>query len=279
VVSSFLPHYRTSVNPPRLRCFSRERYHCYSSDILYNTQYFFVTGIKRNETSISYTHSLITSTTTQFMRKMSSRILIRNINSVLLRCDRTVFRLTPPGAIRCSTTSARVSAGSGQAKWERPVGWILAGAFVTVASIGSSHLSGGFTTTSLDGFGTLPLGPNVQVQEQVRDRVIAYPSDHEDNVEEPETGIQFPPIFQSKQLLGLGARKKYQIFNVYAVGFYFHQEDFRGLPQEEQEEALLNPHKPRTIRIVMNRTLTMDKVISTLIQSLEPRMHGRDLFA
>jgi hypothetical protein len=206
---------------------------------------------------------------------MSSRILIRNINSVLLRSDRAVFRLTPPKAIRCITTSTAPGAGSGKATWERPVAWVLAGAFVTVASIGSSHLSGGLTTTSLDAFGTLPMGPATV---QVEDPVLAYPSDH-DNVEEPETRIQFPPIFQSKQLLGLGARKKYQIFNVYAVGFYVNQEDFRGLRQEEHEEALLNPHKPRTIRIVMNRTLTMDKVISTLVQSLEPRMHGRDLFA
>lgn len=212
------------------------------------------------------------------MRKMSSRILIRNINSVLLRSDRAVFRPTPPKAIRCITTSSTaVGAGYGKAKWERPVAWVLAGAFVTAAAIGSSHLSGGVTTTSLDAFATLPLGPSTSTA-QVQDPLLAFPSNH-DKVEEPETGIQFPPIFQSKQLLGLGVRTKYQIYKVYAVGVYVNQEDFRGLPPEEQEEALLNPHKPRTIRIVMNRTLTMDKVISTLIQSLEPRMHGRDLYA
>ena len=217
---------------------------------------------------------------------MSSWIRIRNIHSVLLRSDRGVVRLTRPNSIRSITSPTNqavvVGVNNGKAKWERPVAWVLAGAFVTVASIGSSHLSGGTTTTSLDALGTLTLGPPILVTgtstEQAEVVVASHPSEHK-HVEEPETGIAFPNWFQSKQLLGLGVRKKFQVFNVYAVGFYVNHEDFRGLPQDQQEEALLNPQKPRTIRIVMNRTLTMDKVISTLIQSLEPRMHGRDMFA
>ena len=98
-------------------------------------------------------------------------------------------------------------------------------------------------------------------------------------MEEPETGIVFPPLFQSKHLLGLGVRKKFTFWNVYAVGLYVNTEDFRGLQENEYEDALLNPNNHRCLRIVMNRTLTMEKVISALIEALEPRMHGRDLFA
>lgn len=98
-------------------------------------------------------------------------------------------------------------------------------------------------------------------------------------VEEPVTGISFPPVFQSQHLVGLGVRKKYTWFNVYAVAFYIHREDFRGLKSEEYQAALLDPNKHRTIRIIMNRTVSMDKVIEALLEAVEPRMYGKDLHA
>ena len=97
-------------------------------------------------------------------------------------------------------------------------------------------------------------------------------------VEEPETGILFQPTLDQKKLLGFGVRKKFAIVNVYAVGFYGDPHDFDSLADEtEYEEALLNPHNHRTIRIVMNRGLSIDKYTAAIVESLEPRMKGKDL--
>ena len=43
------------------------------------------------------------------------------------------------------------------------------------------------------------------------------------------------------------------------------------------EKVLLNPLYPRTIRIVMNRALSIDKYTSAIVEALEPRMNGEDL--
>ena len=154
--------------------------------------------------------------------------------------------------------------------------WVLAGSFVTVASIGSSHLlNRENSTTSLEAMGTLTLGPTV-VEEPLIEEVDRTKSSL---VEEPVTGISFPHEFQSKHLLGLGVRKKFTFFNVYAVAFYVKKDDFRGLNAEEYQDALLDPNKHRTIRIIMNRTVSMDTVIAALLESVEPRMHGKDLHA
>ena len=48
-------------------------------------------------------------------------------------------------------------------------------------------------------------------------------------------------------------------------------------PTEVIEKALLNPMYPRTIRIVMNRGLSIDKYTSAIVEALEPRMNGEDL--
>ena len=42
-------------------------------------------------------------------------------------------------------------------------------------------------------------------------------------------------------------------------------------------EALLNPTYPRTIRIVMNRSLSIDKYTAAIVEALEPRMNGQDM--
>lgn len=46
---------------------------------------------------------------------------------------------------------------------------------------------------------------------------------------------------------------------------------------ERIQEALLDPTYPRTIRIVMNRGLSIDKYTAAIVESLEPRMKGKDL--
>lgn len=38
-----------------------------------------------------------------------------------------------------------------------------------------------------------------------------------------------------------------------------------------------NPSTPQTIRIVMNRNLSIDKYTAAIIEALEPRMKGNDL--
>jgi uncharacterized membrane protein YebE (DUF533 family) len=43
------------------------------------------------------------------------------------------------------------------------------------------------------------------------------------------------------------------------------------------EKVLLNPLYPRTIRIVMNRALSIEKYTSAIVEALEPRMNGEDL--
>jgi len=45
----------------------------------------------------------------------------------------------------------------------------------------------------------------------------------------------------------------------------------------EIEKTLLDPNYPRTIRIVMNRALSIEKYTSAIVEALEPRMNGKDL--
>jgi hypothetical protein len=47
--------------------------------------------------------------------------------------------------------------------------------------------------------------------------------------------------------------------------------------REAIQDALLNPTYPRTIRIVMNRGLSIQKFTDAIVESLEPRMKGQDL--
>ena len=48
-------------------------------------------------------------------------------------------------------------------------------------------------------------------------------------------------------------------------------------PPSQIQAALLNPTYPRTIRIVMNRSLSIEKYTAAIIEALEPRMQGQDL--
>ena len=99
-------------------------------------------------------------------------------------------------------------------------------------------------------------------------------------VKEPATGILFPQLCNGYYLAGCGVRIKYAFVKVYAVGSYFDPLALSAVKKSGQaaiEEALLDPSYPRTIRIVMNRGLSVDKFTAAIVEALEPRMMGQDL--
>jgi len=99
-------------------------------------------------------------------------------------------------------------------------------------------------------------------------------------VKEPDTGIMFPPMVNGLTFMGCGVRIKYVFVKVYAIGSYMDPSQFVGKKDDaEIEKALLDPGYHRTIRIVMNRTMTMEKFNDAIVESLVPRMNGQDLDA
>lgn len=96
--------------------------------------------------------------------------------------------------------------------------------------------------------------------------------------EETATGIMFPPMVNGFSFFGCGVRIKYVFVKVYAVGAYLKPEDFKGMKDDAAiEKALLDPHHHKVIRIVMNRSMTMDKYNDAIVEALTPRMNGQDL--
>lgn len=97
---------------------------------------------------------------------------------------------------------------------------------------------------------------------------------------EKATGIMFPSLCNGYSLVGTGVRIKYMFVKVYAVGTYMDSIAMmavKNASKEEMQKALLDPTYPRTIRIVMNRGLAIDKYTAAIVESLEPRMKGQDL--
>jgi len=81
-------------------------------------------------------------------------------------------------------------------------------------------------------------------------------------------------------LVGTGVRIKYVFVKVYAVGTYMDPIAMMAVKKggpDIIQKALLDPTYPRTIRIVMNRGLAIDKYTAAIVESLEPRMKGQDL--
>lgn len=97
---------------------------------------------------------------------------------------------------------------------------------------------------------------------------------------EPSTGIAFPALCNGMSLAGVGVRIKYVFVKVYAVGTYLDPVAMmavkKGSPADI-EAALLDPTYPRTIRIVMNRGLSVDKFIAAIVEAIQPRLNGKDL--
>jgi hypothetical protein len=98
-------------------------------------------------------------------------------------------------------------------------------------------------------------------------------------VKEAATGILFPPLCNGYYLAGTGVRVKWGLIKVYAVGTYVDPLAMSAIKANDTaiEQALLDPNYPRTIRIVMNRALSIDKYTSAIIEALKPRMNGEDL--
>lgn len=96
---------------------------------------------------------------------------------------------------------------------------------------------------------------------------------------EKATGILFPNLCNAMTFVGCGVRVKYGFVKVYAVGTYMDPIAMSGVKAypTEIEKALLNPTFPRTIRIVMNRSLSIEKYTAAIVEALEPRMNGVDM--
>eukprot|EP00566_Odontella_aurita_P016718 CAMPEP_0113561282 /NCGR_PEP_ID=MMETSP0015_2-20120614/19892_1 /TAXON_ID=2838 /ORGANISM="Odontella" /LENGTH=258 /DNA_ID=CAMNT_0000463065 /DNA_START=214 /DNA_END=990 /DNA_ORIENTATION=+ /assembly_acc=CAM_ASM_000160 len=97
---------------------------------------------------------------------------------------------------------------------------------------------------------------------------------------EPSTGILFPRLCNGMTFVGCGVRVKFGFVKVYAVGTYMDPIAMSAIKKEGPEEinkALLDPMYPRVIRIVMNRSLSIDKYTTAIVEALEPRMKGEDL--
>lgn len=98
-------------------------------------------------------------------------------------------------------------------------------------------------------------------------------------VKEGATGILFPPLCNGYYLAGTGVRVKWGLIKVYAVGTYIDPLAMSAIKTNDKaiKQALLDPNYPRTIRIVMNRALSIDKYTSAIVEALTPRMNGEDL--
>jgi len=97
---------------------------------------------------------------------------------------------------------------------------------------------------------------------------------------EAATGIAFPQLCNGFRLVGQGVRIKYVFVKVYAVGTYMDPVAMMAVKKgsaADIERALLDPTYPRTIRIVMNRNLSIEKYTAAIIEALEPRMNGQEL--
>lgn len=97
---------------------------------------------------------------------------------------------------------------------------------------------------------------------------------------EPKTGINFPELCNGMQFVGCGVRVKYGLVKVYAVGTYMDPIAMNAIKKQGPktiEKALIDPMYPRTIRVVMNRDLSIDKYNAAIVEALRPRMNGQDL--
>jgi len=97
---------------------------------------------------------------------------------------------------------------------------------------------------------------------------------------EKSTGIMFPHLCNAMTFVGCGVRVKYGFVKVYAVGTYVDPIAMSAVKTQGTaaiQKALLNPTYPRTIRIVMNRGLSIEKYTAAIVDALTPRMGGEDL--
>lgn len=96
---------------------------------------------------------------------------------------------------------------------------------------------------------------------------------------ETSSGILFPHLCNAMTFVGCGVRVKYGFVKVYAVGTYMDPVAMSAIKTQGAaaiEKSLLDPAYPRTIRIVMNRGLSIEKYTAAIVDALSPRMGGED---
>lgn len=99
-------------------------------------------------------------------------------------------------------------------------------------------------------------------------------------MKEPGTGIPFPHLCNGLTFVGCGNHVKYIFVKVYAVDTYVDPTAMAAVKKESDDaiaKALCDPAYPRTIRIVMNRTLSMEKYTAAIVEAIEPRLKGEEL--
>ena len=147
------------------------------------------------------------------------------------------------------------------------------------------HQSTGMVTAVMAGAGLFVAANHFTSQENVTSMAAMIPTSGDVlsvgmPVKEEATGISFPTLCNGYTLVGTGVRVKYVFVKVYAVGTYMDPVAMMAVKKgskEDIEKALLDPSYPRTIRIVMNRGLSIDKYTAAIVEALEPRMNGEEL--
>jgi hypothetical protein len=97
---------------------------------------------------------------------------------------------------------------------------------------------------------------------------------------DPATGIKFPAMVDGLTFTGAGVRVKYGFVKVYAVGAYVdvaQVASLKGASDDDIASALCSKAVNKTIRIVMNRGLAVDKYMAAINEAIQPRMNGKDL--
>jgi len=125
---------------------------------------------------------------------------------------------------------------------------------------------GGFTAAcSLTLLDTIPTSGDVLMMQPAKEK---------------STGILFPKLCNGMTLVGTGVRVKWGLIKVYAVGTYVDPIAMSAVKKAGDDavsKAMLNTMYPKTIRIVMARSLSIKKYTDAIVEAIEPRMNGQDL--
>lgn len=182
---------------------------------------------------------------------MASKVLARNMGAAVARANHPLKKAATSRAI----STAGIRTGS------KPVAaWALAGAAAGTLMAVTAMNKGDKTFCDARRSTGMPV-------------IMAGSAE-----EEPDTGIMFPPMVNGFSFMGCGVRIKYVFVKVYAVGAYLRPDDFAGMKDDAAiEKKLLDPNTHKVIRIVMNRSMTMDKYNDAIVEALTPRMNGQDM--
>lgn len=166
---------------------------------------------------------------------------------------------------RQAATVASTSAVTASTQKAASTFFLLGGGAIAILTVGStnSHQDATKTTTQCSA-----------LTKSGGDIVMLAPH------KERSTGILFPGLCNGMSFTGCGVRIKYGFVKVYAVGTYMDPMAMSAVKKQGPAaigKALLDPQYPRTIRIVMNRGLSIEKYTAAIVEAIEPRMNGEDL--